>query len=142
MLPNIKFSPMNDRLCYISITVQIWDIIVILYCYVPIKEKDDEDKNQFYYDLERLYNSLPRNCVKIIIGDLRAQIGREPQYKSVMGQNSLYSSSNDNGMKVINFSIAKHWIESTTHFPHFTHMDIPKFQNKESNRSCNSKQKA
>lgn len=50
-------------------------------CYASTEEEDDEKKKSFYDDLEILCDSLSGNCVKVIIGDLNAQIRREPQYK-------------------------------------------------------------
>jgi len=89
----------------------------VICCYASTEERDDEKKNAFYDDLELLYDSLPRNSVKIIIRDLNAQIGRESHYKPTIGQNSLHLLSNDNGMRIINFATSKDLTVSSTHSP-------------------------
>lgn len=43
--------------------------------YGPTEQKYDEVKEQFYDSLERQYDSLPPNDVKIMLGDLNAKVG-------------------------------------------------------------------
>jgi exonuclease III len=76
-LPNVKtFSAFNDRMCYIRIAGKIFDLIIIN-CYAPTEEKDEDIKDKFYEELERLYDTLPLHCIKIVVGDMNAKVGRE-----------------------------------------------------------------
>jgi len=54
-------------------------------------------KNIFYEDLERLFDSLPNNCIKIIADDLNAQVGKEQFLRPTIGQESWHPVSNDMG---------------------------------------------
>lgn len=49
--------------------------IIIINRHAPIKDKDKEAKDAFYAKLERLYDSLPRCTIKIIMGNINVKIG-------------------------------------------------------------------
>jgi len=86
ILSNVKnFTAINERLCIIQIKGKIWDI-ALLNCYAPTEDKNNDAKSEFYERLEDAYDSLPGNTVKIIVGDLNAQIGREPNYRLTIGK--------------------------------------------------------
>jgi len=107
ILPNIKsFTAINERMAFVLVKGKIWDI-ALLNWYAPTEDKNNEVKSDFYEDLENAYDSLPGSTVKIIVGDLNAQIGRESSYRSTIGQESLLVTSNDNGVRVINFAVSK-----------------------------------
>jgi hypothetical protein len=48
----------------------------------PTADKEETIKDTFYYTVECIYDSLPSNDIKIILGDLNAKIGREPIHRS------------------------------------------------------------
>ncbi|VVC25302.1 Endonuclease/exonuclease/phosphatase [Cinara cedri] len=54
-----------------------------------------------------LYDSLPADKPKIVIGDLNGKIGKETIYKPTIGSDSLHEESNDNGNKLISFAAAR-----------------------------------
>jgi hypothetical protein len=84
-----KFTAINERLCIIQIQGKIWDI-ALLNCYAPTEDKNNDAKSKIYERLEDAYESLPGNTVNIIVGDLNAQIGREPNYRPTIGKESLH----------------------------------------------------
>ncbi|XP_008181873.1 craniofacial development protein 2-like [Acyrthosiphon pisum] len=73
--------------------------------------------NDSYEVLERTFDLLPKNCIKVTVGDFNAQIGKEAPFRPTIGHGSLHNTSNDNGMKLIDFSMAKNLIISSTYFP-------------------------
>jgi exonuclease III len=86
ILSSIKlFMPVNERLCYLQIAGRIFDICIIN-GYAPTEDQDEEVKNIFHEDLERLFDFLPNNCIKIIAGDLNAQVGKEQFLRLTIGQ--------------------------------------------------------
>jgi hypothetical protein len=42
--------------------------------------------------------------MKILMGDFNAKVGREDNFKTVIGNRSLHEVSNDNGVRVVNFA--------------------------------------
>jgi hypothetical protein len=56
--------------------------------------------------------------MKILLGDFNAKVGRENIFKPTIGNESLHQESNDNGVKIINFSTSKYLVVKSTMFPH------------------------
>jgi hypothetical protein len=77
------------------VTERKFDVFIIN-CYAPIE--DEEMKNIFYEDLERLFDFLPNNCIKMVSGDFNAQVGKDNFLRSTIGQESWHLQSNDNGL--------------------------------------------
>jgi len=111
-----RFEAINERLCYIRLLMSNYDLIIIN-CHAPTKEKKEEIKNKFYEDLKRVYDTIPRHSVKVVIGDINAKLGHEEGYRPTIGRKSLHSMSNDNGTRFLNFAAARDIIISSTYFP-------------------------
>lgn len=117
ILPCIKkFEAVNERICYIHIAGHKFDLILIN-CYAPTEEKDEEEKSAFYEEVERIFDSLPRYCIKVTVGDFNAQVGKEVMFRPTIGKERLHDTSNDNGSKLINFAISRELVISSTYFP-------------------------
>jgi len=71
----------------------------IISVHAPTKEKDEEEKEKFYEDLQKIHNKIPKHDIVIIMGDLNAKIGKEEVYKQVAGKYTLHESTNGNGEK-------------------------------------------
>jgi hypothetical protein len=56
--------------------------------------------------------------VKIVLGDLNANVGREDIFKPTIGSESSHEISNDNGVRAVNFSTSKNLVVKSTMFPH------------------------
>jgi len=42
-------------------------------------------KDELYQTLERTYDKIPRNDIKMVLGDLNARIGKEVEYEPTIG---------------------------------------------------------
>jgi len=109
LLPSIKkFTTVNERICHIRVAGKQYDTILI--CVYSLTKTGEEDlKDIFYDELERVYNDLSGHCVKIILGDLNAQVK--------IGNESVHDRSNGNGTRLIKFAIANNLIVSCSFFP-------------------------
>jgi hypothetical protein len=56
--------------------------------------------------------------VKIVLGDFNAKVAREDIFKPTIGNESLHETSNDNGIRVVNFATSKHLVVKSTMFSH------------------------
>jgi len=56
--------------------------------------------------------------MKILLGDFNVKVGREIILKPTIGQESLHQDSNDNGVRLVNFSTSKNLVVKSTMFPH------------------------
>ena len=90
--------------------------LTFLNVHAPTELKDDEIKEAFYSELERVYDSLPTSDVRIILGDFNTQIGKEQCFHSVAGFYSLQSIINDNGNKLAGFALSSGLMIRSTQF--------------------------
>jgi endonuclease/exonuclease/phosphatase family metal-dependent hydrolase len=56
--------------------------------------------------------------MKILLGDFDAKVGRKDIFKPIIGNESLHEASNDNGVRVVNFTTSKNLIVKSTTRPH------------------------
>jgi hypothetical protein len=69
--------------------------------HAPTEDKDDDIKDNFYEELERVFDQFPRYHMKILLAGFTANVGRELVIRVYMKVN------NDNGIRVINFATSK-----------------------------------
>jgi exonuclease III/ribosomal protein S28E/S33 len=111
----MDFTEMGGRLCVLRLRGKFFNYSIIN-VYAPHNERTNEEKDTFYALLEKTYCGCPRNDVKVIIGDVNAQIGREKAFKSIIGSHSLHKESNENGIRLINFAAMMNMVISSTRF--------------------------
>jgi hypothetical protein len=68
------------------------------------EEKSDDSEDSFYEELEQVYDYFPTYYMKILLGDFSAKVGRKNIFKLTIGNESLHQDSNDNGVRIINFT--------------------------------------
>jgi hypothetical protein len=67
----------------------------------------DDVKDSFFEGLGRVFDQFPRYDTTIFLGDFNAKVGRENILKPTIRNKSLPESSNDNGVRVVNFATSK-----------------------------------
>jgi hypothetical protein len=72
----------------------------------------------FCEELEQILDQFPRNHMKHFLGDFNAKVGKEDTFKPIIGNEILHEVSNDNGVRVVNFSASKTRVVKRTTFPH------------------------
>jgi len=87
-----NFSAVSDRICYVRIARKIFDLVIIN-CYAPTEDKNEDIKENFYEYLEAVYNGLPLHCVKMVVGDLNAKVEKENRFRPTIGSDSLHNIS-------------------------------------------------
>ena len=55
----------------------IWCNIIVLNVHAPSEDKDDDNKDSFYEEIEYLFDQLPMYHMKILLGDFNAKVTRE-----------------------------------------------------------------
>ena len=92
--------------------------LTIICAHAPIEDADDEEKELFYDQLQRTYNKIASNDVKMVMGDMNAKLGREMIFRPYLGKHSLHEDCNENGLKLVDFAMGKNLTISSTHFEH------------------------
>jgi hypothetical protein len=84
----------------------------------PTEDKCDDTKDSIYEELEGVFNQFPKYHMKILLEDFNAKVGREDIFKPTIGNGSLHETSNDSGVRVVNFATPKNLVVKSTMFPH------------------------
>jgi hypothetical protein len=90
----------------------------VLNVHAPTEDKIDDIKDRFYEELELVFDKFPRYHMKILLGDFNAKVSREDIFKPTIGNENLHETSNDNGVRVVNFATSKNLTVKSTMFPH------------------------
>ena len=90
----------------------------IINTHAQTEDKSDTVKDAFYDGLRNLYGACPKHDVKLIIGDLNAQIGKEAIYYPTIGKEAYHQESNENGKRIIHLAASRNMVIGTTLFPH------------------------
>ncbi|PSN36170.1 hypothetical protein C0J52_24216 [Blattella germanica] len=117
---DIKF--INVRISYIILKSKRHDFIKVN-VYGPSEASDDMIKDEFYEELEYVFDRLSR-YMKIVLGDFNPKVEREDIFRPTIGIFSLHENSNDNGVRLVTFATSKNLIVKRTIFQH---KDIHKY---------------
>ena len=113
----MKWQAISDRLCLLRIKGWFYNYTIPnVHC--PHEGRPDAEKETFYAQLEKLYDSCSRRDIKIVIGDMN---GRKDLYKPVIGPHSLYTVTNDNGQLCTNFAASHGLAVQSPFFPRPTY---------------------
>jgi hypothetical protein len=75
--------------------------------HAPCEDTSDDKKDSFYEELGRVFVQFPRYDMRILLGDFNAKVCREDIFKPTIGNESSHEISNDNGVRVVNFTTSK-----------------------------------
>ena len=109
-----KIEFISDRLSYLILRGRWYDIIVIN-THAPIEDKDDLINDSFYEDLEETLDQFPRYHMKILVGNFYVKIGQEDIFKPTIAKKSLHRISNNNSVRLVNFTTSKN-LSKVQHF--------------------------
>jgi hypothetical protein len=111
----IDFTAVNGRICVLRVRGKHFNTSIIN-VHAPHNGRPDKEKDDFYSLLEKTYNERPKHDIRIVIGDLNAQVGREEEFRPTIGKFSMHPESNENGLRLINFAAAHKLVISSTVF--------------------------
>ena len=93
--------------------------------YAPTNEAEVEAKDDFYDQLQKVIDSVPKLDILVLMGDWNAKVGeRQVGEEGVMGKEALKCVRNDNGERFVGFCVTNSLVITTTSFPH---KDIHKY---------------
>ena len=86
--------------------------------YAPTESVTKEQKEQFYEDLNRCCDQIPKYDVLLILWDYNAKIGKEQANQSAAGQHTIHEETSENGLILCQFAEANKLINSSKCFEH------------------------
>jgi hypothetical protein len=95
-----------------------WCHIIVLNVHAPTEDKTNDVKDNFYEELEGVFDKFPKYHTKVLLQDFNAKIGKEDIFKPTIGNEILHEISNDNGVRLVNFATSKNLRVRITMFPH------------------------
>ena len=113
----LNFTPINERLCVLRIKGRFFNYSLIN-MHAPTNDSEEEAKDMFYELLERAYDACPNHDVKLVMGDANAKVGREAVYQPTIGRYSVHESTNENGLRLIDFAAGRQMAIKSTYFIH------------------------
>lgn len=92
--------------------------ISLICVHAPTEDSDNTVKEQFFEDLQRIQDRIPKHDATVLLGDMNAKIGLEDAYSSVTGKYSLHKKSNGNGELICEYAAANNMYIMSTKFNH------------------------
>jgi hypothetical protein len=71
-----------------------------------------------YEQLEQAYAACPSHYVKLMMEEAIAKVGRETVHQPTIGKHSLHESTNENGLRLVDFAASRHMAIKSTYFMH------------------------
>jgi len=92
-----------------------WQQVTVIQCYAPANEAMEEEKDDFYEQLQAVMEQVPRRDVKIVMGDMNTKVGTDNTGREVvMGRQGARAEMNEN----VDFCLANELVIGGTLFPH------------------------
>ena len=99
----ISYTPISERILAARLHSRHINISIVI-AYAPTEDAAVGVKDDFYQQLSGAFDELPAHDVKFLLGDLNARIGQDNSaWSGVIGKHSLHVSSNDNGLRLLDF---------------------------------------
>lgn len=113
----IEWKPINSRLMKARFNSKYTKLSIIV-CYAPTNTSEEEDKDEFYEQLQTAVSEVPAHDMLLIIGDLNARPGSDNTGRSrIMGKEG-YGVMNENGRRLCDFCEDNSLKIGGTLFPH------------------------
>jgi len=95
-----------------------WCNIIVFKVHASREEKSDDSKESFYAVLEQVFNDFPNYHMTIMLGYFNPKVGREYIFRLTIQNESLHQDSNDNGIRIVNFTTSKNLDVKSMILPH------------------------
>jgi exonuclease III len=113
----LGFEPISDRICKLRVKGKFHNMTLIN-IYAPTEDKEEEIKEQFYEELQRTQDRIPKHDLINILGDMNAKLGKENVFSQAIGRHTLPNISNENGEVLANYAISNNMFLVSTNFQH------------------------
>jgi len=113
----MDFNAISTRICTLTLKEKFYNYAIIN-VHAPMEISTEQEKESVYDLLQNTYEECPSYDVKIVVGDMNAQTGKEEVHCPTTGKHSLHESKNDNGYRLIQSAALNKMVIGSTMFPH------------------------
>ena len=106
----IGWEPVNSRIITAKFTTKKKDIrLNIIQCYAPTNDAEEENKDDFYQQLQAVLDRRGAKDITLLMGDFNTKIGMDNTgYEDIMGTHGL-GQMNENGERFADLCTLNHW---------------------------------
>ena len=113
----LEWEPVSDRIIRARFESRFQKVTVIM-CYAPTNAAEEEEKQQFYAQLQTVVDIVANRDMLIVMGDMNAKVGQENLGRErEMGKHGL-GVMNENGEMFADFCAFNELVIGGTIFPH------------------------
>lgn len=91
----------------------------VIQVYAPTNEADEEEKDDFYEQLQKIVDEVPRHDMLLVVGDWNAKVGEQQVgEEGIVGKFGMVGERSDNGERMVSFCALNNLPIVSTMFPH------------------------
>ena len=113
----LEWKPVNDRLMKLRFNSKFAKLTIIA-CYAPTEEAEEEEKDEFYEQLDEEIRTTPRHDVLMVIGDLNAIVGEDNTGRERAMGTQGFECANNNGERLSDLCVESRLVICGTLFRH------------------------
>ncbi|BHF85811.1 hypothetical protein SprV_1002898400 [Sparganum proliferum] len=113
----LAWEPVNDRMAYVRLKGHFTNISIVA-VYAPTSAAEQRDKEEFYSQLQALFDRLPRRDLLIVAGDWNGRTGTSDPTTSHLHGRFRLGFRRENGERLLNFADRNRLLVTNTCFQH------------------------
>jgi hypothetical protein len=113
----LEFEAVNERICGFDMKGRFRNLRIIP-ARAQTEEKEEDETEAFYDNLESAYSRAPRYDILLVIGDFSAKLGKEIVQRQVTGKYSLHYVTSEKGVMHMEFAVGNKSVIKSKVFPH------------------------
>ena len=114
----VSWKPVNERIITVRLKAKLTKVTVVQ-VYAPTEDTPDEEKDDFYEQLQKTLDEVPSFDNKIVIGDFNAKLDSDRRDMfSTVGPFGSATNTNDNGERLLQMASENGLSVGNTFFDH------------------------
>ena len=91
----------------------------VIQVYAQTNEADEQVKDDFYEQLQKIVDGVPRREMLLVVGDWNANVGQQQlEEEGTVGKFGMAGERSDNGERFVSFCALNNLVIVSTMFPH------------------------
>jgi len=90
----------------------------IVQVYAPTNNAEEEAKDVFYEQVQKVLDKIPKHDIVILMGDWNAKVGDQQDGEGVVGHHGLHGERSEDGERFLELCASNNMVITTTLFPH------------------------